>query len=840
MKGVIRTRAVWRGGVFLLAVSIAVAVLVVGPVARSAQVGSEQRQPSEHSAHAAPVATRLAQAQGTQVVAEPPLAAPAIANAVAEKSTAAFAAVDPFIGTQGGGHTFPGAVMPFGMVQLSPDTQTKFFKESYPWAAGYQFGDTTILGFSHTHFSGAGHSDLGDVLVQPIAGDVRIEPGDINQPKSGYRSRFSHDTERAEPGYYSVMLSDYGVLAELTATDRVGLHRYTFPSDQPAHVLVDLRHVIYTAQGKVLWSRIRLRPDGTVTGYRETRGWAHARQLYFAMRFSKKITGHTFQNIENPKPEYNPDFGRPGRTQNDPVYLDGRGLVATFDFGVLETPELLVKVAISPVSEKNAIKNLDAEAPNWDFDAKRAAAAKAWGSALSVMDIEAPEPMRKMLYASLYHTLMAPSLFMDVDGSYRGPDQAVARADGFKFHSTFSLWDTYRALHPLLTIIRPESQNRDFVQSLIASWRASPDGVLPVWQFHGQETWTMIGYHAVPVIADAYLKGVKGFSADEALDAMIQSASNPMYGGLNHYMKMGWVPADLEREGASKTLEYAYDDWTIARMAAKMGRPDVASRFDARAAYWRNVFEPKTGFVRARNADGKFREPFDPTAAGYYTDYTEGNAWQYTWYAPQDTAGLIRSMGGNKAFVAKLDALFDAKVDPKSFEHVEDITGLIGYYAHGNEPSHHVGYLYVYAGEPWRTQERLKQIVESQYKPTPDGLSGNDDLGQMSAWLLFTSLGFYPVTPGSLEYVIGRPFVNRAVLNLPNGKKFTVVTEGLSPANTYVGSVQLNGQPLTRAFIRHTEIMEGGELRFSMQATPNKSWATDIKSRPYSMSPYPK
>jgi predicted alpha-1,2-mannosidase len=350
----------------------------------------------------------------------------------------------------------------------------------------------------------------------------------------------------------------------------------------------------------------------------------------------------------------------------------------------------------------------------------------------------------------------------------------------------------------------------------------------------------MIGYHAVPVIADAYLKGVKGFSADEALDAMIQSASNPMYGGLNHYMKMGWVPADLEREGASKTLEYAYDDWTIARMAAKMGRPDVASRFDARAAYWRNVFEPKTGFVRARNADGKFREPFDPTAAGYYTDYTEGNAWQYTWYAPQDTAGLIRSMGGNKAFVAKLDALFDAKVDPKSFEHVEDITGLIGYYAHGNEPSHHVGYLYVYAGEPWRTQERLKQIVESQYKPTPDGLSGNDDLGQMSAWLLFTSLGFYPVTPGSLEYVIGRPFVNRAVLNLPNGKKFTVVTEGLSPANTYVGSVQLNGQPLTRAFIGHTEIMEGGELRFSMQATPNKSWATDIKSRPYSMSPYPK
>jgi predicted alpha-1,2-mannosidase len=748
--------------------------------------------------------------------------------------------VNPFIGTQGTGHTFPGAVVPFGMVQLSPDTQTRYYKESYPWAGGYQYADPTLLGFSHTHFSGAGHSDLGDVLVMPIAGDVRLEPGDATKPLSGYRSRFSHDTEQAEPGYYSVLLSDYGVLAELTATERVGLHRYTFPADKPAHLLIDLRHTIYEYPGKVLWSRIRVLPDGTVTGFRETRGWAPARQLYFAMRFSRPPTAHAFHNLENPPPEYAPEFGRPGRGRADVIFREGRALVAVFDFGMLDPQELLVKVAISPVSERNAIRNLDAEAPDWDFEAKRKAAATAWRSALSVLDIDAPEPMRQMLHTALYHSFMAPSLFMDVDGSYRGPDQEVHRAEGFKFHSTFSLWDTYRALHPLLTILRPEAQNRDFVRSLLASRRQSPQGVLPVWQFHGQETWTMIGYHAVPVIADAYLKGLRGFSADEALEAMIASASDPLYGGLDHYIRTGWVPVDLEREGASKTLEYAYDDWTIARMAAAMERPDVAARFEVRAGFWRNVFDSKSGFVRARNSDGTFREPFDPAAAGYYGDYTEGNAWQYTWYTPQDTAGLIRAMGGNKAFVAKLDALFDAKVDEASFAHVEDISGLIGHYAHGNEPSHHVGYLYNYAGQPWRTQERLKQIVESQYKAAPDGLSGNDDLGQMSAWLIFTALGFYPVTPASGEYVIGRPFVNRAVLHLPNGKHFTIVADKLSDTNGYIGAVMLNGQPLERSFIKHSEIMEGGELVFTMQPIPNKSWASGVKSRPYSMSAYQK
>ncbi len=744
--------------------------------------------------------------------------------------------VDPFIGTQGGGHVFPGAVYPFGMVQLSPDTQTRNFKDSYAWAAGYQYGDPTILGFSHTHFSGTGHSDLGDFLVMPISGAVRLDPGDPARPGSGYRSRFGHDTEQAVPGYYAVTLTDYGVRAELTATARVGWHRYTYPAGQPAHLLLDLRSSIYDYPGKVLWSRIRVRPDGTVTGYRLTRGWAPGRQLYFAMRFSSQPTHHALFDRE-PPPEYAPKFA-PWSAPDEVIARAGRGLVAVFDFAALPASQLKVALAISPVSEANALANLDADGRDWDFDARRAAAAAAWRDALSVMDIEAAPAVRKMLYTSLYHALMAPSLFMDCDGSYRGPDQEVHRAQGFSFRSTFSLWDTFRALHPLLTLLRPASDNVDFVRSLLASWQESPDGLLPVWQFQGQETWTMIGYHAVPVIADAWLKGIRDFPGQTALAAMLASATNPRYAGLDGYMRLGWVPADRQRESASKTLEYAFDDWTIARTAASMGRADVAKQFEARAANWRNVFDPGTGFVRARNSDGRFREPFDPASAGYYGDYTEGNAWQYTWFVPQDTAGLIQLMGGEGAFTHKLDQLFDAKVDPAKFANVEDISGLIGYYAHGNEPSHHIAYLYVYAGRPWRTQERLKQIVDSQYQPRPDGLAGNDDLGQMSAWLLFTALGFYPVTPGSGQYVIGRPFVERAVLHLPNGRHFTVVAENLSEANRYVGSVRLNGHVLSRTYIRHAEITSGGELRFIMASKPNRRWGADPTDRPYSMSPY--
>ena len=747
----------------------------------------------------------------------------------------AYAAVDPFIGTGGEGHTFPGATVPFGMVQLSPDTQIKSRKEGYDWAAGYRYDDQTIVGFSHTHFSGTGHSDLGDVLVMPIAGEVKLERGDASKPGSGYTSRFSHKDETAEPGYYAVSLQDYGIRAELTASARVGVHRYRFPKGKPAHVLVDMRTSMYDYPGKVQWSRLRLRPDGTVTGFRETRGWAPGRQLHFAMRFSRPVSGHQLHDTE--QDVVYKGFPPPGeKNPRQRAQIEGRQLVGAFDFADAAGQTMVVKVAISPVSEDSAIANLDAEMPGWDFDAVRRDAKAQWTQALAAVDIDAPEAMKRSFYTALYHTLMGPSLFMDSDGRYRGPDNAVHQAEGFTHYSTFSLWDTYRALHPLLTLVQPEQRNADFVNSLLASHRQSPYGVLPVWSFHGQETWCMIGYHAVPVIADAYMKGIRGFDAGYALQAMVDSASYGPYDGIAQYMQLGYVPIDEEGEAASKTLEYAYDDWTIARMAQAMGRNDVATVFEKRAGNWRHAFDADTGFMRARKRDGSFREPFDPTASGYGTDYTEGNAWQYSWYVPHDIAGLAAAHGGEAQLLARIDQVFDAKVDPKIFEHMEDITGLIGWYAHGNEPSHHVAYLYAYAGQPWRTQARLGHIMSTQYAPRPDGLAGNDDLGQMSAWYVFTALGFYPVAPGSNQYVIGRPFLPRATLNLPNGKRFTVIAQGLDEAHHYIGSATLNGKPLQRAYISHEEILAGGELRFVMQAQPNTTWGTAADQRPYSMS----
>ncbi|CAM3258964.1 Sugar hydrolase [Sphingomonas antarctica] len=743
-------------------------------------------------------------------------------------------AVDPFIGTGGEGHTFPGAVAPFGMVQLSPDTNTSCaIRDCYKWAAGYRYEDSAITGFSMTHFSGAGHSDLGDFLVMPAVGAddaVKLEPG---EPGTGYRSRFSHDGEIATPGYYAVSLIDSGVRAELTAGTRVGVQRFSFPAGAPAHLILDLRSSIYNYPGKILWSTVRVMPDGTITGMRETRGWAPARKLWFAMRFSAPLTGHSFLNKEDKIPYRG--FQGPGRGDDHVDQLAGRALVARLDFGPLQEP-LEARVAISGVDEAGALANLVSE-PG-DFDTIRSATRKAWQQALGAAEIQATPAMRKTLYTALYHSLMAPSVMGDADGRYRGPDDQVHLAKGFTFHSTFSLWDTFRAEHPLLTLIQPERRNADFVNSLIASQQVSPFGILPVWQFQGRETWTMIGYHAVPVIADAYMKGIGGFDAKAALDAMVASADYAPYGGLNEYIAHGYVPIDREPEAASKTVEYAYDDWTIAQMARKMGRKDIADRFDKRAMNWRNSFDAKTGFLRARKSDGSFRVPFDPTAINYGSDYTEGNAWQYSWFAPQDQGGLIRMLGGDAATVKKLDAMFDFDNSKLDYSHAEDIAGLIGQYIHGNEPSHHVAYLYNYAGQPWRTQERLVQIVASQYKPTPDGLSGNDDLGQMSAWLMFTAMGCYPVAPGSGEYVIGRPFANRIALHLPNGRNFTIIADGLSGAARYVGRVTLNGRPLARGFIRHSEIVAGGELRFTMATQPNKIWATSKSARPFSATGY--
>ena len=737
------------------------------------------------------------------------------------------------IGTGPEGHTFPGATAPFGMVQLSPGTQIRPFKQSYKWAAGYRHEDTTILGFSHTHFSGAGHSDLGDVLLMPISGDdVPLEPGDIEKTLPGYRSRFSHTSEVAEPGYYRVFLQDSAVGAELTASERIGVQRYTFAEGAKRNVLLDLRSSIYNYPGKVLWSRITIHADGTVTGMRETRGWAPGRQLFFAMRFSAPMSNHALYNKEEDPPPYH-GFKTPGTSPQDTQSVQGRGLEAVFSFAPSATP-LIVKVALSPVSEQNAIANMEAEMPGFDFDAVRARTEQMWRDQLSRVEFYASPAMQRSLYTALYHALMAPSTSMDVNGEYRGPDNQVHRAEGFRFVSTLSLWDIYRAEQPLMTLLEPERQTNDLVHSLIASEQESPFGILPVWQFQGQETWCMIGYHAVPIIADAYMKGIRGYDARAALDAMLASATYAPYGNLGAYMKLGYVPVDHDDEAASKTMEYAFDDWTIARMATEMGESTTATTFKKRATYWRNNFNTADGFVEPRLESGEYRKPFDPAKAGAGSGFTEGNAWQYSWYQPQDEQGLIDLLGGRDKLIAKLDAMFDQRVDPAMYANVEDISGMIGQYIHGNEPSHHLPYLYMYAGAPLKTQARLKQIMDSQYKPAPDGLVGNDDLGQMSAWLIFTSLGFYPVAPGSNQYVIGRPFVDRALLHLPNGKQLIIESVNLSQEHGFLKDVLLNNQSLDRSYLTHEELMKGGELKFIFSTEQDAEWSHRTLRAPYS------
>ena len=748
--------------------------------------------------------------------------------------------VDPFIGTGGEGHTYPGATVPFGMVQVSPDTEIRQFRESFPWAAGYRYEDTTILGFSHTHFSGTGHSDMGDVLLMPRVGPLQLDPGTATDPDSGYRSRFSHEQEGAQPGYYWVRLLDSGVKVELTATNRVGVHRYTFPGTGGAHVLLDLVSSIYGYDGKVLWSQIRVESDSLVTGFRQTKGWAPNRHVYFAVEFSKPFSSYGIVNEhEEQYPGFGPARRRGPRFSNYPE-ASGRELKAHFDFETDAGEVILAKVAISSVGTDGATRNLRAEVPGWDFDGVRGAAREAWSRELGRVAVEGDRRQRRMFYTALYHTMLAPVTYMDVDGRYRGADGAIHAAEGFTHYHIFSLWDTYRALHPLFTILHPE-RNGEMIRSMLAHRDQNVHGILPVWSFGSNETWTMIGYHAVSVIADAFLKGIRNFDVEAAFEAMKASAGYGAYDGLDGYMEHGYVLADREVGAASKTLEYAYDDWTIAMMAEALGRDDDHRHFRKRAGSYRNVFDPATGFMRARRSDGSFREPFDPLHAStlYGGDYTEGNAWQYTWYVPHDVQALIDLMGGNERFVSRLDELFALEASEEKYKHVEDIAGLIGQYAHGNEPSQHIAYLYSYAGQPWRTQERIRQIMTTLFDDTPQGISGNEDCGQMSAWYVFSALGFYPVAPGSLEYVIGAPQLPKATLDLGRGRRFTVQAEKLSERNLYIQSATLDGKPYDGATIRHEDVVRGGTLAFVMGPKPNRAWASAPRSAPYSMTRRP-
>ncbi|MFZ4548649.1 MAG: GH92 family glycosyl hydrolase [Bacteroidales bacterium] len=734
--------------------------------------------------------------------------------------------VNPFIGTNEMGHTYPGATVPLGMVQLSPETDTiqysvgqGYIKDVYRYCAGYQYSDKTIVGFSHTHFSGTGHSDLGDFLIMPTTGNVQLNPGTAQNPESGYRSRFSHETEKASVGYYTVLLDDYKIKAELTTTERVGFHRYTFPESKQANIILDMVSGIYNYDGKVVWSSVRVENDTLVTGYRQTQGWARQRTMYFAMVFSKPIRNYGCR--DEAKVVYN-DFYRKFNTTKDFPEMSGRKLKTYFSFDTKSGEQILVKFALSAVSTENAMKNLQAEIQNWDFDQVQQIAVNKWDKELGKIVIEASEEKKIIFYTALYHSFLSPTLFMDTDGNYRGLDHNIHHADGFTNYTTFSLWDTYRALHPLFTLFQ-QQRTSDMINSMLAHQQQSVHHILPVWSHYANENWCMIGYHAVPVIVDAYMKGISGFDAEKALDACISSSMYAPYDGIGDYLKYGYVPSDKSSNAASKTLEYAYDDYCISLMAKKMGFTDVASQYAKRAEAFNLIFDSSTGFMRAKRSDGSFQSPFDPLSTEKQ-GFIEGNAWNYSLYVPHDPMKLIALNGGNKKFISHLDSLFNVKLDEKHFGESEDISaaGIIGNYVHGNEPSHHVPYLYVFAGAAYKTQERIHQIVNTLYRNATDGLCGNDDCGQMSAWYIFSSLGFYPVCPGSIEYVIGSPSVDRATLSFEDGKQFVITAQNLSDKNIYIQQIKLNGTVYNKYIINHQDIINGGSLEFVMGAEPKK------------------
>jgi len=736
--------------------------------------------------------------------------------------------VKPIIGTQRMGHTYPGATVPFGMVQLSPDTDTlsyemngKYNADVYKYCAGYQYDDKTIVGFSHTHFSGTGHSDLGDFLLMPTVGALKLNPGTQANPASGYRSVFSHTKETAEAGYYKVKLDSYNILAELTATTRTGFHQYTFPKTDSAHIILDLMHGIYNYEGKNVWAFLRVENDSLVTGYRQTSGWGRTRTLYFAMKFSKPFYQYGNKNYSK-KQTYRGFWAKWDQSHNFPE-IAGQQIRAYFDFKTTEGEQVKIKFAISPVSTANALLNLQTEVPGWNFEQVKAAAQSQWQKELSKIVIQSKNLEEKQnFYTSMYHAFINPTTYMDVDSSYRGLDQNNHIASGFTNYTTFSLWDTYRALHPLFNIIQPK-RNADMIQSMLAHYDQSVQHMLPVWSNSANENWCMTGYHSVSVVADAIVKGNVPFDASKALEACIATSNHRGYEGLSYYLDNGYVPEDKSSSSVSQTLEYAYDDWCIAQAAKKLGKNDIYETYLNRSNNYKKVYDASIGFMRPKLSDGSFKKQFDALRT-INEGFIEGNAWNYSLYVPQDPAALIAMMGGKARFVKHLDSLFTMELPDKYFAETEDITrdGIIGNYVHGNEPSHHVAYLYNWTGEPWKTQARIRQILPMQYKNTPDGLGGNDDAGQMSAWYIFSTLGFYPVAPASEQYWLGSPAIDSATLNLENGKTFKVEAINQSDKNVYVQKVLLNGKPLNRRYILHSEIINGGKLTFYMNSKPTK------------------
>ncbi len=732
--------------------------------------------------------------------------------------------VNPFIGTDHMGHTFPGPSLPWGFVQLSPDTDTipysvglGYNSKVYEYCAGYQYKDPTIVGFSHTHLHGTGHSDLGDFLLMAGTGPVRVNPGTADHPDQGYRSRYDKSSEKAEAGYYSVFLKDYGVKVELTATKRTGVHRYTWTGEGEKWLLLDMVHGIYNYEGKVVWSSIRVINDTLVTGYRQTNGWARQRFIYFAMSFSHPVSSYTLINQEN---EIYRGFWRRWKMDENFPERSGRKIKAVFRFDVKPNEALTVKVALSGVSCEGALKNLKAEAASVSFDEIRHRARQAWDNELDRFSIQADENDKVIFYTALYHSMLTPNIYQDVDGRYRGLDGEIHQAERFTNYTVFSLWDTFRGLHPLMVWLKP-ALTADFINSMLAHAHQSVHGILPIWSHHANDNWCMTGYHSLPVIADAWIKGVKGFDTLDALQAMVRSATYKPYEGLGDYMRLGYIPAQSSGVSVSTTLEYAYDDWCLMQMAESLGNDSIAKVFLARSRNWRNLFDYASGFMRPKLANGHFVKVFDPLDT-HGQGFIEGNAWTYSLFVPHDPLGLITMMGGVDKFVQRLDSLFTMELPEKYYANTEDIdkVGILGNYVHGNEPGHHIPYFYNFTHQPWKTGERVEQILLTFYKNSPSGLCGNDDCGQMSAWYVFSAMGFYPFCPGNNEYAIGKPYFDKISVKLENGGVLNIIVKKRSKRNHYVKEVWVNGRKLERPFMHHEDIINGGEIIFVMGSQP--------------------
>ncbi len=727
--------------------------------------------------------------------------------------------VNPFIGTGGHGHTYPGATVPNGMIQPGPDTRI------YEWDAcsGYYYADSTINGFSHTHLSGTGCGDYGDILLMPTTGIQHIKTANptARQQTLPYASRFSHDRETATPGYYSVFLDTYGIQAEMTATQRAALHRYTFPESKEAGFILDLGYSLQGQYNREL--SIEIVNDSTICGHKNTNGWAWRHDVYFYAVFSKPFKGVVTDGNAGHEPTRRPS-------------LDKKALL---QFATQKGEQVLVKIGISSVDTEGARGNLS-EIPDWDFERIRNDARNSWNEYLSKIEIDTDSDEQKhIFYTAMYHSGISPALFTDKDGRYRGLDRRIYTTEkGKPMYTVFSLWDTFRALHPLLTIIDPE-QNALFVHALLEQYKEG--GILPMWELAGNYTGTMIGYHAVPVIVDAYLKGCP-IDTELALQACLRSAEYDTAAPIatTSYLKhqalmpiskyykntLGYIPCDVENESVAKGLEYAYNDWCISKLAEALGDTATQRIYQKRGQAYRNYYDASTGFMRGKDSRGEWRTSFNPRASNHRADdYCEGTAWQWSWFVPHDIEGLVELMGGPKAFGEKLDSLFLADSSLEGELVSADISGLIGQYAHGNEPSHHILHLYNFIRQPWKTQELIDEVLHTQYSNAPDGLSGNEDCGQMSAWYILNAMGFYQPCPGRTVYSIGRPLFKETTLHLPRQKSFRIVTTNNSKDNKYIESATLNGQPLEKPFFTHEQLMNGGVLEITMTARPT-TWGT--------------